>query len=95
MTEVSRMCLINNCEDNAMKYYGFVEPGLGNGPQALGLCGPTCISPDYAQKIVNRDVSCSVGSEHSLIRYICAPGDSALIWDYTAGSAFSEVHASH
>jgi hypothetical protein len=91
MTQVSRMCLINNCDDNAMKYYGFIEPGLG-GPQALGLCGPTCISPDYAQKIVNRDVSCSVGSEHLLMRYICAPGDSGLIWDYTVGSSLSEAH---
>ena len=91
MTQVSRMCLINNCDDNAMKYYGFIEPGLC-GPQALGLCGPTCISSDYAQKIMNRDVSCAVGSEHLLMRYICAPGDSGLIWEYTIGSALSEVH---
>ncbi|HEX4414556.1 MAG TPA: hypothetical protein VH107_13070 [Lacipirellulaceae bacterium] len=91
MTQVSRMCLINNCDDSAMKYYGFIEPGLC-GPQALGLCGPTCISPEYAQKIVNRDVSCSVGSEHLLMRYLCAPGDAGLIWEYTAGSALAEVH---
>jgi hypothetical protein len=91
MTQVSQMCLINNCEDNAMKYYDFIEPGLG-GPQALGLCGPTCISHDYAQKIRNRDVSCSVGSEHLLMRYICAPGDSGLIWEYTAGSALGEAY---
>jgi hypothetical protein len=94
MTQVSRMCLINNCEDNAMKYYGFIEPGNCGfgGPQALGLCGPTCISPDYAAKIMNRDVSCSVGSEHLLMRYLCAPGDGALIWDYTVGSSLSEAH---
>ena len=34
-----------------------------------------------------RDVSCSVGAEHNLMRYLCAPGDAGLIWDYTAGSA--------
>lgn len=89
MTQVSQMCLINNCQDNAMKYYDFLEPGLG-GPQALGLCGPTCIGRDYARKIVNRDVSCAVGSEHLLMLYVCAPGDSALIWKYTAGSAFND-----
>jgi hypothetical protein len=94
MTQVSQMCLINNCDDNAMKYYDFIEPGLYgfSGPQALGLCGPTCISRDYAAKITNRDVSCAVGSEHLLMRYLCAPGDSALIWAYTAGSSFEEVH---
>jgi hypothetical protein len=94
MTQVSQMCLINNCDDNAMKYYGFIEPGYCGfgGPQALGLCGPTCISREYAAKIKNRDVSCAVGSEHSLMRYLCAPGDGALIWDYTAGSAYEEVH---
>jgi hypothetical protein len=91
MTQVSRMCLINNCADNAMKYYDFIEPGFG-GPQALGLCGPTCIGAEYARKIINRDVSCAVGSEHQLMLYITAPGDSGLIWDYTIGSSLSESH---
>ncbi len=71
MTQVSRMCLINNCDDPAMKYYDYIEPGFG-GPQALGLCGPTCINRDYAQKIINRDVSCYVGNQHDLMRYVCA-----------------------
>ena len=87
MTQVSRLCLINNSQDPAMKYYDFIEPGRG-GPQALGYCGPTRISRENAKKIVNRDVSCYVGNEHDLIRYLCAPGDAGLIWDYTAGSAF-------
>jgi hypothetical protein len=90
MTQISRLCLINNCDDPAMKYYDFLEPGRG-GPQALGLCGPTCIGREYARKIVNRDVSRYVGAEHDLMRYVCAPGDSGLIWDYTAGSVTSEV----
>jgi hypothetical protein len=92
MTQVSRMCLINNCDDPAMKYYDFIEPGFG-GPQALGLCGPTCISAENARKVFNRDVSCSVGNEHNLMRYICAPGDAALMWDFTIGSAATvEAH---
>lgn len=84
MTQVSKMCLINNCEDRAMVYYDFIEPGRG-GPQALGLCGPTCISRENARKIVNRDVSCYVGAKHELARYLCAPGDAGLFWDDTAG----------
>ena len=90
MTQVSRLCLINNCDDPAMKYYDFIEPGRG-GPQALGLCGPTCIGREYARKIVNRDVSGCVGAEHDLMRYVCAPGDAGLMWDYTVGPVTSEV----
>jgi hypothetical protein len=84
-TQVSRMCLINNCDDPAMKYYDFIEPGFG-GPQALGLCGPTCISRENARKVFNRDVSCSVGNVHELNAYIYAPGDAGLMWQFTVGS---------
>ena len=81
MTQVHRMLLINNCEDRAMRYYDLLTPGRG-GPQALGLCGPTRISPQYADKIFNRDVSRYVGSDHEFANYLCAPGDAGLIWDY-------------
>jgi hypothetical protein len=90
MTQVSRMCLINNCEDPAMKYYDFIEPGHG-GPQALGLCGPTYISRENARKVFNRDVSRSVGNVHDLMRYICAPGVAGLMWDFTVGSTMVEA----
>jgi hypothetical protein len=88
MTQVSRMMLVNNCDDPAMKYYDYIEPGHG-GPQALGLCGPTYIGRDYARKIMNRDTSCCVGAEHDLMRYVCC--NAGLIWDYTAGSVEIEV----
>jgi len=86
MTQVNRMLLINNCDDTAMRYYDLLTPGRG-GPQALGLCGPTRIGHDYAQKIRNRDVSCSVGSEHLFASYLCAPGDPGMIWDYSKPAA--------
>ena len=70
------MLLVNNCDDLAMRYYDYIEPGRG-GPQALGLCGPTWIGRDYADKIMNRDVSRYVGSEHDLMRYVCS-GDAGL-----------------
>jgi hypothetical protein len=85
MSQVNRMLLINNSSDRAMRYYDLLVPGRG-GPQALGLCGPTRISHDDAEKIFNRDVSRYVGSQHELMSYICAPGDAGLIWDY-AGPA--------
>jgi esterase/lipase superfamily enzyme len=82
MTQVNRMLLINNCEDRAMRYYDMITPGRG-GPQALGLCGPTQINHDYAEKIMNRDVSRYVGTEHLFATYLCAPGDAGLIWSYS------------
>jgi hypothetical protein len=90
MTEVNRMLLINNCDDRAMRYYDLLVPGRG-GPQALGLCGPTRISPEYAKKIFKRDVSRYVGSQHDLMNYVCAPGDAGLIWDYAGPAATSDV----
>jgi len=86
LTQVNRMLLINNCDDPAMRYYDLLTPGHG-GPRALGLCGPTRISPQYKEKIFNRDVSCYVGSQHELTRYVCAPGDAALIWDFAGPAA--------
>lgn len=89
MSQVDRMLLINNCQDRAMRYYDLLVPGRG-GPQAMGLRGPTRISPEYSDKIYNRDVSRYVGSSHELMDYICAPGDAGLIWDYAGPEASSE-----
>jgi hypothetical protein len=86
MTQVNRMLFINNCADRAMRYYDLLTPGRG-GPQAMGLRGPTCISPQDADKITNRDVSRYVGSQHEFTNYLCAPGDPGLIWDYTGPAA--------
>ncbi len=90
LTQVNRMLLINNCADRAMRYYDLLEPGRG-GPQALGLCGPTRISPKYKDKIFNRDVSRYVGADHDLMNYVCAPGDLGLIWNYAGPAAATDT----
>jgi hypothetical protein len=90
MTQVNRMLLINNCEDRAMVYYDLLTPGRG-GPQALGLCGPTRINHEYAEKISKRDVSRYVGSVHQFESYLCAPGDAGLIWDYSTPATASDT----
>jgi len=77
MTMVNRMVLVNNCADRAMKYYHF-STTCGR-PQALGLCGPTCIDPAGASKTVELNVSRYVGSEHNLFRYLSAPGVTSEI----------------
>lgn len=72
MPMVHQMVLVNNREDRAMKYYHFSST-CGR-PQALGYCGPTCIDPAAASKIVELNVGCYVGSEHDLFCYLAAPG---------------------
>lgn len=89
MSQVNRMLFINNCADRAMVYYDLLTPGRG-GPQAMGLRGPTRVSPKDADKIFNRDVSRYVGSQHDLMAYVCAPGDAGLIWDYAGPAVESE-----
>jgi len=88
MSQVDRMLLVNNCADLAMRYY-HLSTTSGGRPQALGLCGPTCIGPEDAAKITMRDVSRHAGTQHDLFRYLCAPGAAAQVWEYT-GNARSE-----
>jgi hypothetical protein len=85
MTQVNQMLLVNNCNDTAMKYYRFVSK-YGR-PQALGYCGPTCIDPVGASKIVERNASRWVGNEHNLFCYISVPGVIGEIWDYADSQA--------
>jgi hypothetical protein len=80
MSVVKEMVLVDNCEDRAMKYYHF---STTNGrPQALGLCGPTCIDPAGAAKIVELNVGRYVGSEHNLFCYLSAPGVTSEIAEF-------------
>jgi len=80
MALVHELVLVDNCADRAMKYYRF-STKYGN-PQALGLCGPTCIDPAGAAKIVELNVSRYVGSEHNLFCYLSAPGVTSEISEF-------------
>jgi hypothetical protein len=77
MTQVNRLLSVNNCRDPAMRYYHLAFDGR---PQALGLRGPTCISPAMRSKILNRDVSRYV-SRHLLDQYLCVPELPGQIWE--------------
>ena len=68
-----------------MKYYALSVPGRG-GPQALGLCGPMCLSKEQAAKVMLRDISGYTGSRHELCLYINAPGVMGQAWDYLGTS---------
>ncbi len=83
MSQVNRMLLINNCRDPAMRYYHLAFDGR---PQAMGLCGPTYISPAERSKIVTRDVSRYV-SRHLLSQYLCVPGLPGQLWENASGVA--------
>ena len=79
MSQVDHMLMLNNCQDVAMRYYHFSSK-YGR-PQALGLRGPTCISPEDRAKITMRDLSCYDGPRHDLFRYLAAPGVPGQIWE--------------
>jgi hypothetical protein len=83
MTQVNRMFLVNNCRDPAMRYYHLAFNGR---PQAMGLRGPTYISPAERSKIMSRDVSRYV-SRHLLDQYLCVPGLPGQMWEYAIGMA--------
>ena len=93
LTLVDEMLLLNNCKDPAMVYYHLLTPGFG-GPQALGLCGPTCLDAEYASKIVQRDMSRIAGAQHNLLANFLAMGPVAQMWDVLADSD-STASATH
>jgi hypothetical protein len=78
MALVGEMSLLNNRQDRAMQYY-HLSTTHGH-PQGMGLCGPTCIEPEWASKITNRDLGRYVGSSHELFCYLSAPGVASDIW---------------
>ena len=91
LSMVNRMVLVNNCADRAMKYYHF-STTCGR-PQALGLCGPTCIDPAGAAKIVEINVSRYVGSDHNLFCYLSAPGVTREIGELVSAASNAVVAA--
>jgi hypothetical protein len=83
LTQVDRLLSVNNRRDPAMRYYHLAFEGR---PQALGLRGPTCISPAERYKIINRDVSRYV-SQHLLDQYLCVPELPGQIWEIAVSAA--------
>lgn len=72
MTQVGQMLLVNNRQDRSMRFY-YLSTQRGR-PQALGLCGPTCIDAAGSSKITQQNVARYVGSNHELFCYLSAPG---------------------
>jgi hypothetical protein len=86
LSQVDRVFFINSRQDPAMRFYALSVPGPG-GPQAMGLCGPMCLSAEQAAKVYNRDISGYTGSRHHLYLYLSPPGATGQIWDYLSGTA--------
>ena len=81
MSRVNHMMLVNNNEDRAMRFYHLSSQG--GRPQALGLCGPTCIDSAAAARISERNVANCVGKQHDLMCYTSIASVSSQIWFYT------------
>lgn len=80
MQQIDRMFLVVNPLDPAMKYYRF-STTAGN-PQALGLCGPTCLDAERAGRIYKCNASGYVGKQHDMRRYVCSRQVMSLAWQY-------------
>lgn len=85
MQQIDRLYLVNNSCDPAMRYY-HLSTTNGN-PQALGLCGPTCISPDAAARIQQCNACGYVGKSHDLCRYVASRQVMGTAWEYLTGNA--------
>jgi hypothetical protein len=85
LSQADRVFFLNSNRDPAMRFYALSVPGRG-GPQAMGLCGPTCLSAEQAAKVYNRDISGYTGSRHDLYLYLSAPGATGQIWDYLSSA---------
>lgn len=80
MQQIDRLLLVNNPSDPAMRFYHL--SATSGKPQALGLCGPTCIDSGTASRIYECNASGYVGSHHDLARYVCSRQVMALAWEY-------------
>lgn len=83
MTQVDEMLLINNRDDRAMRFYHLST--TNGSPQALGLCGPTCIGQER-HKIRSIDVSRCVGPNHVELKYLSVPGTACRFWEYAVAA---------
>ena len=79
--QVDKMLSINNNSDMAMQWYHLSSQN--GSPQAMGLCGPTCLGHER-HKVRNRNVARCVGSEHNFRRYLSAPGVACDLWQVAA-----------
>ncbi|MEX2167915.1 MAG: hypothetical protein WD851_01270 [Pirellulales bacterium] len=80
MQQIDRLFLVNNPRDPAMRFYHL--SATAGKPQALGLCGPTCIDAEVAGSIYQVNASGYVGKNHDLALYVCSRQVMALAWEY-------------
>lgn len=81
LSQVDQALSINNSSDIAMQWYHLSAPN--SKPQAMGLCGPTCLGPER-HKVRVRNAARSVGSSHDLHRYLSSPGTACQLWKIAA-----------
>ena len=81
LSQVDQALSINNSSDTIMRWYHLASPN--SRPQAMGLCGPTCLGSER-HKVRVRNVARHVGSEHDIHRYLSSPGTARQLWQVAA-----------
>lgn len=80
MHQIDRLLLLNNELDPAMRFYRFVE--TNSNPQAMGLCGPTCLSAEARSRVECYDCSRCVGRSHDLFKYMATGRTITRVWEH-------------
>ncbi len=80
MNQIEELMLLNNRNDPAMRYYRLIDKC--SNPQAMGYCGPTCLSAEARSRVTNYDCSRCVGRSHDLFRYLATGRTMTRVWEH-------------
>jgi hypothetical protein len=80
MQQIEHLILLNNHLDPAMQFYRFIEKN--SNPQAMGLCGPTCLGSESRHRVECYDCSNCVGRSHDLFKYLATGRTMTRVWQH-------------
>lgn len=80
MEQIEHLVMLNNHLDPAMRFYDLVPENCS--PQAMGLCGPTCLAPEHRSKIECYDCANCVGRSHDLFKYTATGRTMTRVWQH-------------
>lgn len=80
MEQIDHLLMLNNCLDPAMRFYKWIDK-CGD-PQAMGLCGPTCLDAAARSQVTCYDCSHCVGRSHDLFKYVATGRTMTRVWEH-------------
>lgn len=80
MDQIEHLVMLNNHLDPAMRFYKLVPENCS--PQAMGLCGPTSLTPEHREKVECYDCANCVGRSHDLFKYTATGRTMTRVWQH-------------